>query len=329
MVRIECTDIREHPTNLYASYRIGSFMKGQASTIGTALRRVLLSGLPGVAITGIRIEGIRDEFSTIPNIKEGVIDLLLNLKQIILKGNISEPTSVYLYAKTPGVITAADIELPPNLQVVDPHQYIANFSGNNKLKIELLIGRGLRYVDNRRLQPYLPVGFISVDAAYHPVRKVNVSTTPVGDLEDLYLEITTNGSITPEEAITTSAEILENTFAMLKIDEALTNVDQKLDNVDDEIEDKDFESLLNFIIDGPASQDIQKKEPQDLKLIPIEKLGVHVQVHNSLKEASIYSLDDLIQYSAKSLRKVKNFGAGTVEEINCALKKQGLKLKED
>jgi DNA-directed RNA polymerase subunit alpha len=317
-------------------------MTGQATTIGTALRRVLLSSLPGVAITGIRIEGICDEFSTIPNIKEGVIDLLLNIKQIVLKGNISEPTSAYLYAKTPGVITAADIELPPNLQVVDPHQYIANFSGINKLKIELLIGRGLKYVENSRLQPYLPAGFISVDAVYHPVKKVNVSTTPIGDLEDLYLDVTTNGSITPEEAITTSAEILENTFAMLKIDEAFTNdpldnVDQKLDSVDQELESLlNFESLMETPYDdpldqivGPASRDIQKEEPQDLKLIPIEKLGVNVQVHNSLKEASIYSLGDLIQYSAKNLRKVKNFGAGTVEEIKCALKKQGLKLKGD
>ena len=147
MFQVQCLESKTNSvTELYSKYSIGPFIKGQSTTVGNALRRVLLSNLQGIAITGVRINGIDHEFSTIPYVKEDVVDILLNLKQIVFTGTIVEPTLVRLRAQNNGIVTANNIELPENIELVDPRQYIATITGNNTLEMELLIARGQNYI---------------------------------------------------------------------------------------------------------------------------------------------------------------------------------------
>jgi len=223
MFQVQCLQSTEKTeTELYSKYYIGPFIKGQSTTIGNTLRRVLLSSLQGLAIVGARINDINHEFSTIPHVKEDVIDILLNLKQIVFKGNINEPTLARLKVKGPGIITAQDIELPPNVKLIDPRQYIATITAKGDVEMEFLITRGQNYLKNTTLESIIPSGFLSVDAVFMPVKKVNffVETAQTGnssELESLILEIWTNGSLTPAEALSTSAEVLGNSFELLKI----------------------------------------------------------------------------------------------------------------
>ena len=174
MFQVQCLESSTKiSTQLYSKYSIGPFIKGQSPTIGNVLRRVLLSNLPVLAITGVRITGITHEFSTIPNVKEDVVDILLNIKQIILKGSAPEPTLVRLCTNTPGIITAGDLELPDNISLVDPRQYIASFAGNRTLEMEFPIACGQNYVPGGKFDSILPAGFLAVDAVFMPVTKVN------------------------------------------------------------------------------------------------------------------------------------------------------------
>ena len=158
---------------MYSKYSIGPFLKGQSTTIGNALRRVLLSNLQGLAITGVRIKEIDHEFSTISNVKEDVVDILLNLKQIILKGDITEPILARLNVKEAGIIVAGDIELPASIQLVDPRQYIACLNSKGNLEMEFLITKGQNYFTNTKLDYTIPENFLAVDAVFMPVTKVN------------------------------------------------------------------------------------------------------------------------------------------------------------
>ena len=157
---LKCTS--KKPTELYSKYSIGPFLKGQSTTVGNALRRVLLSNLEGLAITGVRIKGIDHEFSTISNVKEDIVDILLNIKQIILKGDINKPVLAKLKLKEAGIIVAGDIELPNNINLVDPNQYIASLTNKGWLEMEFLIARGQNYFLNGKLDATIPKSFLSV-----------------------------------------------------------------------------------------------------------------------------------------------------------------------
>jgi len=282
-------------TNLYAKYSLGPFIKGQSTTIGNALRRVLLSNLQGLSIIGARISGINHEFSTIPNVKEDVIDILLNLKQIILKGNIVEPTLARLNVKGPGIITASDLELnDSSITLVDPKQYIASLTGKTTLEMELLIARGQNYVSSTKVDSIIPAGFLAVDGVFMPVTKANffVETSRGTELESLILEIWTNGSILPVDALSYSAKILEDTFSLLKITDTL--------------------STSTLSLDTPSF----KEEKEDrLENIFIEELELSVRAYNCLKRANIHTLSDLMQYSADDLLEFKNFGQKSADEV--------------
>ena len=206
---------------------MGPFIKGQGTTVGNALRRVLLSNIQGVAIIGVRITGIEHEFSTIPNVNEDVVDILLNLKQIVLKGDLKEPALARLNTKKPGLVTANSIELPTSISLVDSQQYIACLNKAGNLEMEFLIAQGQNYITSSNSQYILPTGFLAVDAVFMPVSKVNffvetsrnlylnnsIKTLDImSNLESLILEVSTNGSMKPSEALSYSAEILENTF---------------------------------------------------------------------------------------------------------------------
>ena len=304
MFQVQCLQSTEKTeTELYSKYYIGPFIKGQSTTIGNTLRRVLLSSLQGLAIVGARINDINHEFSTIPHVKEDVTDILLNLKQIVFKGNINEPTLARLKVKGPGIITAQDIELPPNVKLIDPRQYIATITAKGDVEMEFLITRGQNYLKNTTLESIIPSGFLSVDAVFMPVKKVNffVETAQTGnssELESLILEIWTNGSLTPAEALSTSAEVLGNSFELLKI----TNTTSTL----------------------AINKEIYQAEdnPEQLDTIFIEELELSVRAYNCLKRANIHTVSDLMKYSANDLLEFKNFGQKSADEVCESLKKR-------
>ena len=228
MFQVQCLKSKTNTTTeFYSKYSIGPFLKGQSMTVGNALRRVLLSNLQGLAITGVCIKGIDHEFSTITNVKEDVVDILLNLKQIILRGNIEEPILAKLKVKEAGIIVADNIELPNSVKLVDPRQYIASLTNEGDVEMEFLISKGQNYFTSGNVSYTIPEHFLAVDTIFMPVTKVNFfvetsRSSSAFDLENLILEIWTNGSIMPNEALSASAEILENTFGLLKITNTLS-----------------------------------------------------------------------------------------------------------
>jgi DNA-directed RNA polymerase subunit alpha len=309
MFQVHCLEsITRGETELYSKYSIGPFLKGQSLTIGNALRRVLLSNLSGVAITGVRITGINHEFSTIPNVREDVIDILLNLKQIVLKGTINEPTLARLSVSKAGVITARDIQLLGDLSFVDPRQYIATLTAPGNIEMEFLIATGQNYITNNKIDPVIPEGFLSVDSVFMPVTQVNFfvetsRTNATSELESLILEISTNGSVNPDTALTTAAEILERTFNQLKI----TNT----------------EPLAVPNMDTPA----EESQEEQLETIFIEELELSVRAYNCLRRANVHTLADLMQYSSAELLEFKNFGQKSADEVcECLQKKFNLTL---
>ena len=297
MFQVQCLkSTANKATEVYSKYSIGPFLKGQSTTVGNALRRVLLSNLQGLAITGVRIAGIDHEFSTIPYVKEDVVDILLNLKQIILKGDITEPTLARLKVKESGIIVASEIELPSNITLVDPRQYIASLTKKGNLEMEILIARGQNYFTSEKLDSKIPERFLAVDAVFMPVTKVNffVETSRSSlsfELESLILEIWTNGSITPDEALTSSSEILENTFGLLKVTNALSAPSAPIDST------------------------VQEEKSEHLETIFIEELELSVRAYNCLKRANVHTLSDLLQYSAEDLLEFKNFGRKSADEV--------------
>jgi len=297
MFQVQCLkSTANKATELYSKYSIGPFIKGQSTTVGNALRRVLLSNSQGIAITGVRITGIDHEFSTIPNVKEDVVDILLNLKQIILKGNITEPTLARVNIKEAGIISASDIELPSNISLVEPYQYIASLTTKGNLEMEFLIGRGQNYFTSGKLNYAIPESFLAVDAVFMPVTKVNffVETSRSSssfELESLILEIWTNGSIMPDEALSSSAEVLENTFGLLKVTNTLS------------------------VSSASIETEVEDEKSEHLETIFIEELELSVRAYNCLKRANVHTLSDLLQYSAEDLLEFKNFGQKSADEV--------------
>jgi len=307
MFQVQCLQsTKKTTTEFYSKYSIGPFLKGQSTTIGNALRRVLLSNLQGLAIIGVRIAGINHEFSTIPNVKEDVVDILLNLKQVILKAPLKYTDDLilaHLDIKETGIIIAENIQLPENIALVDSSQYIATLTNEGELKMEFLIAQGQNYITSGKANYNLPEGFLAVDAIFMPVTQVNffVETSrsnSSSELESLILEIWTNGSISPEEALSFSAEILENTFGMLKITETASN-------------------LLSM----PEVPTLEKKD-EHLETVFIEELELSVRAYNCLKRANVHTLSDLLQYSSEDLLEFKNFGQKSADEVCENLKRR-------
>jgi DNA-directed RNA polymerase subunit alpha len=304
MLQVQCLQSKiEKPTELYSKYSIGPFTKGQSTTIGNALRRALLSNLNGLAIVGVRINGVNHEFSTIPNVKEDVIDILLNLKQIVIKGSVDRPTVARLRATGAGIINAGGIELSENITLVEPFQYITTLTGDTNLEMEFLIDEGQGYSVSSKIETNLPEGFLSVDAVFMPVKRVNffIETSrdnTASELESLFLEIWTNGSITPAEALSSSAEMLELTFSALKISETVAN------------------RITTF--ESPATEE----SAEHYDNIFIEELELSVRAYNCLKRANVHTLADLLKYSAAELLEFKNFGQKSADEVCENLKKR-------
>jgi len=297
LFEIECIDSRiDGPRDHYDKFILEPLDQGQGITVGNSLRRVLLADLQGTAIVSVRIAGVNHEFSTIPGIREDVLEILLNLKEIVFKGDSNETMIGRLRVQGPAIVTANDFELPPELTLVDPKQYVATICGNNVLEMEFRIekGRGYRLVEKGIDETSLD--FLQIDSIFMPVKKVNYIVEDVrykqNILQDrLILEVWTNGSISPKEAISQSSNILTNLFQPLK----------------------------NINFKSEESQDLQ--EDSKINHILIEELQLSVRAYNCLKRAQIHSVADLLDYSQEDLLEIKNFGQKSAEEVIDALKK--------
>jgi DNA-directed RNA polymerase subunit alpha len=293
---------------MYGQFLIDSLRSGQGITIGNLLRRVLLGDLKGTAITGVRIAGVKDEFSLIPGIREDILEILLNLKGIILKSEILTRQFARLRVHGPAVITASSIELPPEIEIINPNHYIATISSSNIVEIEFKIEAGTKYRLANELFSDKFEDFIETDAIFMPVQKVDFKVENIYDnsnsiKERLILDIWTNGSISPEQAIFSASGLIINLFKSIN--------DQKIT--------KEKETLIE-------KNHIKPIDPYTH--IAIEELQLSVRPYNCLKRAQINTIGDLLDYSPEKLLELKNFGRKSADEVFATLKnKLGIVLK--
>lgn len=293
---------------MYGQFLIDSLSLGQGITIGNLLRRVLLGDLKGTAITGVRIAGVKDEFSLIPGIREDILEILLNLKGIVLKSERFSRQFGRLRVHGPAVITASSIELPPEVQIINPNHYIATISNSHIVEIEFKIESGTKYQLANELFSDKFEDFIETDAIFMPVQKVDFKVENVYDKsnvikERLIIDIWTNGSISPEQAIFSGSNLIINLFKSI--------TDQKINN--------EKENLLE-------KNPIKPIDPYTH--IAIEELQLSVRPYNCLKRAQINTIGDLLDYSPEKLLELKNFGRKSADEVFTTLKnKLGIVLK--
>ena len=292
----------------YSQFLLDSLSPGQGVTIGTLLRRILLSNLGGTAITGVRIEGATYEFSTIEGVREDILEILLNLKGIVIKNNNQESSLGRLKIKGPAVITANDINLPDGLEIINSNHYIATVSTNETLEMELKFEYGTGYTLANQSNQNSKYDFLQLDAIFMPIQKVdfkieNIYTnTKNVNNENLLIDIWTNGSITPEQAIFDASQHIINIFQQI-------------------IQNKSIDILEN----DQDSQSLISTETQTN--IAIEELQLSVRAYNCLKRAQINSVADLLKYSPEKLQEIKNFGQKSADEVFEALQnKLGITL---
>src|ERR671926_312752 len=291
--------------------------RGFGYTFGNSLRRVLLSSLEGAAVTSVKIEGVAHEFTTLKGVREDVTDLILNLKNLICRLHGDSPEiEVRLDKKGPGVVKASDIEAPADLEILNPDLEIANLSDKGRLEVTLTIGRGRGYVPaelNRG--PEHTIGVIPVDSIFSPVRRVSydVEAARVGqrtDYDKLILDVTTDGSLDPRDAIAQAAEILIRQLAIF------TDLDQ----------------IEGFGEAAAATTDGGTPEPalaHGMENFPIEELELGVRSYNCLKRVGIETIGDLVVKSENELAAIPNFGKKSIEEVKETLATHGLNLRGD
>ena len=306
--RIECI---ETPTDdSYGKYVIEPLERGYGTTLGNSLRRVLLSSLPGTAVTSIRISGIQHEFSTIPGVKEDVTEIVLNIKRIIARLHSDEPKTVYIEASGECEVTAGDIKADGEVEILNPELHIATLGPDASLSMELTLDHGRGYVPaDKNKNPQQIIGTIPVDSIYTPVLKVNyaVENTRVGnqtDFDKLTLEVWTDRTITPRDAVSLGAKILVDHFTL-------------------------FTDLSDSI--GSRSTVVEKVETQRDKVLEmnIEELDLSVRSFNCLKRANINTVEDLISKTQDEMIKVRNLGRKSLEEVEHKLAMMGLSLASD
>jgi DNA-directed RNA polymerase subunit alpha len=290
----------------YSKFVLEPLDRGQGITVGNALRRVLLSNLEGAAITAVRIAGVTHEFMTIPGVREDVLDILLNMKEVVLKSYSSQPQIGRLRVEGPATVTAGYFELPSEVEAINPDQYVATLSSGATLEMEFRIEKGVGYrAIERGRDETSALDFLQIDSIFMPVRKVNygVESARVGgslEKDRLIMEVWTNGSLTPQEALSQAAKILVDLFDPLR----------EVDFTDQDFPDEGSED--------PTNQ------------IPIEELQLSVRAYNCLKRAQINSVADLLDYTQEDLLEIKNFGAKSAEEVIEALQvRLGITLPHD
>lgn len=283
------------------------FERGFATTVGNALRRVLLSSIEGAGITAVKIEGVLHEFQPIPGVVEDATDVILNLKQIPFKLNNNSVKTIYLTANEPGEVTSAMIEEDADFEVLDKNVYLATVSEGGRLAIEMRLKNGRGYVSaDRNFDEDLPVGYIPIDSIHSPVRKVNytVEAARLGqmtDYEKLTLEVSTNGALKPADAIGLAAKLLKDHMSLfIAFEEQAEVPEQPAEQV--------FDPRVEYL----------NRSVEDLEL--------SVRAYNCLKNASIRTIGELVQKTEAEMLKTKNFGRKSLNEIKEILSSMGLQL---
>lgn len=308
--RIEALDLA--PDGTYGKFVVEPLERGYGTTLGNSLRRVLLSSLPGVAVTSIKIDGVLHEFSTIEGVQEDVTEIVLNIKDLVLKINGDGPKTVYIEAEGPCEVTASSIKCDSEVEILEPDTHIATLAEGGRLFMEITLDKGRGYVPAERnkqiMQPV--IGVIPVDSIYTPVVKVNyaVSNTRVGQITDydkLSLEVWTNGTISAQEAVSLAAKIITD-HLQLFVD--LSGETFAGDSIMVEKDDKGKEKALEMTI---------------------EELDLSVRSFNCLKRAGINTVEDLINKTEDDMMKVRNLGRKSLEEVINKLASLGFALRAD
>jgi DNA-directed RNA polymerase subunit alpha len=293
----------------HGQFLINSLKSGQGITIGNQLRRVLLNDLGGMAITAIRIAGVSHEFSTIPGVREDILEILLNLKGVVLRSDTKSPQFGRLKIQGPIVVTADLIQLPTNLEFINPNHYLMTVSTANVIEIEFKFDYGTGYTLASHTFSEEDENFLQLDTVFMPVQKVDFKIENVYDndnkiTERLFLDVWTNGSISPEEALESAANVTIDLFTRLIVEEKQTT---KVDESKPKNQSINIEPYTN---------------------IAIEELQLSVRAYNCLKKAQINTVGDLLQYSPEKLQELKNFGRKSSLEVFSTLKnKLGIILK--
>lgn len=305
--RIEIVELSED--NTYGKFVVEPLERGYGTTLGNGLRRVLLSSLPGAAVSSIKIQGVLHEFSTVPGVLEDVPEMILNIKGITAKMYTDEPVTLRLEVEGPQVVTAGDIITTPDVEILNKDHYIATVNEDGKLymELEMIRGRGYRTAERNKKEGQ-SVGVIPIDSSFSPVRKVNfwVENTRVGqftDYDKLTLEVWTNGSMKPEEATSLGAKILTEHLNL-------------------------FIGLTDHVNDVEIMVEKEEDKKEKVLEMTVEELDLSVRSYNCLKRAGINTVDELTQKTEDDLMEVRNLGKKSLEEIQEKLAELGLSLKE-
>ncbi len=313
MIEIEkpnITLIEKNDDNTYGKIVVEPLERGYGTTLGNSLRRILLSSLPGAAVTSINIQGVLHEFSTIPGVREDVTEIILNIKNLAAKMNVAGPAQLLIDAKGPKEVTAADIITGTDVDIINEDLHIATLEEGSELIIEMEMEQGRGYVvAERNKKENQSIGVIPIDSIYTPVKKVNftVEDTRVGnrtDFDKLTIEIWTNGTIEPEEAVSLGAKILNEHLNL-------------------------FISLTDHVNDVEIMVEKEEDEKEKVLEMTIEELDLSVRSYNCLKRAGINTVEELTYKSEDDMMKVRNLGKKSLDEVAKKLEELGLSLRKN
>ncbi|MBU0981384.1 DNA-directed RNA polymerase subunit alpha [Patescibacteria group bacterium] len=305
--------------DFHSTFTISPLPSGYGTTLGNGLRRVMLSSLPGAAVTGLKIKGVTHEYTVLKGVKDSVLDIMLNLKQLALNKDTVEPSVLKLKTKKAGAVTAKDIETPSDVEILNPDLYITTLEKNSTLEMEIRVEKGVGYratVIGQKSDDSAEM--IEIDAVFSPLKKIHyhVENTRVGqrtDLDKLHIEIKTNGSINPEDAMKFSANVLESYFNIFNRDQ--TPVEPEFMS--------DFEKI------AAKAEEEESTKPKQESYTPIEILGLSPRSLNSLINGDIGSIEQLVKCTETKLANLRGFGKKALTEVKDALEKRGLSLADE
>lgn len=306
--KIEIVEISED--DRYGKFVLEPLERGFGITMGNSLRRVLLSSLPGVAVTSVKVDGALHEFTTLPGVKEDLVEIILNLKELALVMSGDEPKIITINAQGPGRVTAGDIIVDADVEIKNPEHHIATLNNDARLFMEITIEKGRGYVPaERNKHAGQPIGIIPVDSIFTPIRRVNynVENTRVGQVTDydkLTLEVWTNGTIKPDEATSLAAKILVEHLTL-------------------------FINLTDHVNDVEIMVEKEEDKKEKVLEMTIEELDLSVRSYNCLKRAGINTVQELTQKTEEEMMKVRNLGKKSLEEVQQKLAVLNLSLKQN
>ena len=298
--------------NNYGKFELEPLERGFGTTLGNALRRVMLSSMPGSAIVAVKIDGVMHEFQTIEGVVEDVTAIILNLKSVVIKNHTEEEKTIYLHASKEGVVKAGDFEVDADIEIINPDQEIATLTKGGKLDMEMIIANGRGYVPGSENKKYVEnnkIGYIPIDALYSPIERISyeVDSARVGqdaNYDKLILNVYTNGSLRPEEAIALGSRILIEHFNIL-------------------VNLSDISDMTGIMTAKQEDSKLKKLET------PIDDLDFSVRAYNCLKRANINTLGDLTAKSEFEMMKIRNLGKKSLKEVIDKIKDMGLRFRDE